>query len=415
MKKKLRTWLVKLGHPDGEDVVLSLLGLLAHQAYKGESLVGQIAEMQNAVVDAEASHFVILPGMTESSIDGQATLHFEGFAIGPLKDATLKSRCSRAGSDFFIRYGAGLKGRFTLESPTYMRRLFNWLPFLESHSDISLASRPYQLVLNYYEAMSRHHIDMMWNDFSEKQLLYTGLGHAVLNVRQFSRQIGTQRITVYLGISRKKGHGGYVVPYVASTTMLIPSPEEKGAHIQMMKERYAFESLSKSFLYPLLLSVCRSVEQARGFKIEERMDEAFLYSVIALEQVFSEKESTTKRVSERTALVVHRQLGIDYSEAKRRMEKLYDSRSRFVHRGERIKAELIIDIEPVVTAVIRSLIYLCRQQTSVSPEFNAKWLKSLDYIVAGFGAGKQPSEDDLMENGILPTDHSLSRDEDEKR
>lgn len=404
LRKKLRAWLVQLAHPEGDDIVLSLLGLLAYDAERGVSLIDQILKLEGTFVEAETSHFVVLPGPAATASNAQTQLRHDGFSLGPLNDSLLKSRCNRAGSDFFTRYGAQLLGSYAVESPVYRRRLMDWASFLNDQPRMTIESRAYQLVLDYYEAMARYHLDMMWHDFSEKQLLYVGLGHSILNVRQFSREIGTQRITVYLGLTGKKKNAGYVVPTSSQRTFYIPPPTKQAAKLEALQHQYALKSLAGSALYPLLQSVCRSVEQADTFRSEERPDEAFLYSVIALEQVFSERENTTKAVSGRTAMLVHRQLKMDYPAAQRRIEELYDLRSRFVHDGKPVPIGKNLEIAPVVLAVIRSLIHLCRQQESASAEFKKSWLKRLDYLVAGVGAGKPPSEADLMENGILPSE-----------
>lgn len=404
LKKKLRAWLAASSHPNGDDVILSLLGLFAYSVRSKVGMDDQITTWESLLREASVSHFIVLPGSAASATNAQTPLRHAGFELGLLNDSLLKSRCNRAGSDYFERYGAGLKGRLTLQSPVYERRVINWSQILKSERNLSVRSLPYQLVLSYYEAMAAHHINMMWNDFSEKQLLYVGLGYGILNVRQFSKELGAERITVYLGLDGSSDCAGYVVPNQSSRTIAIPPPEEKSAHLQTLRAKYGIDELAGSSLYPLLQSVCRSVGQADTFSCEDRVDEAFLYSVIALEQVFSEKESTTKKISERTALLTHCQLGLDYKAARKRIEVLYDARSKFVHKGVSINPEQALEIEPIVRAVVRSLIHLCRTKEAPS---HAEWLAKLDYLIAGFiNVGKTPNEQEMLANGILLPDES---------
>ena len=147
----------------------------------------------------------------------------------------------------------------------------------------------------------------------------------------------------------------------------------------------------------------------------QRLDESFLLLIIAIEQVFSEREKTTQAVASRTAIAASRAL-ISTTPQPRSTSPLSmmfgaDSCTkanlrqclrgfRYSYHGDN-PTEDRQAANALGEAVIRCLIRLCLLPGAEEEGFHERWLKRLDYLVAGIEAGKAPSDSELAENGLI--------------
>jgi hypothetical protein len=400
---KLNKWLVRESHPTSQRMINALIEVILELMRPGRSLVDALQQLHSRLKSADVSHFAFLPTVVPEKERG-GLLEFEGFAFGHFDLDDLKYRCQRAGTDFFDLYSKLLEGRPAISTPIYKRVIFDMVAMLRKVPNFTWESPLYQAVLRYFEALAAEHFEMTWSEFGEKKLLIEAFGYGIVDEEILRRLPGLWKITIYLNFGAPDHSAGYVVPDIASKTLGLPHLGEMQMAIQILEKEYQFDNLHRSSLHSLLLSICRSIATSRRFRTEQRLDEAYLHQVIALEQVFSEKEKTTQAVGGRTAALVHRQLGMTYQEAKKAIVKLYDSRSLFVHKGQRVAPENLVRIEPVSLAVVKALIHLCHLPESAEEGFCAAWLKRLDYFIAGYEAGVEPSAEMALANGLIEAD-----------
>jgi hypothetical protein len=404
--EKINRWLIEVSHPTSPRMVNVIIEVLMHLMSKPMTLVQALDILSSKLRTANVSHFAFLP--TKPPLQELSEcLRFGDFLIGKLDLAPLKSRSQRAGSDFFNLYGKDLVGLPGIQSPIYKRTIFDLVTFLHKTCPNFTWDTPfYQITLRYFEALAAEHFEMTWSDFSEKKLMIEAFGCSIIEEEVLRRLPGLWKITIYLDF-KAFGDAGYVVPEISSKIIGLPHLGKMQAAIESLEETYRFSELTNSVLCTLLQSVCRSVVISRRFRSEQKLNEAFLHQVIALEQVFSEKEKTTQAVGGRTAILVHRQLGLSYSDAKKLIIKLYDARSQFVHRGQKVRPELFDQIEPVAMAVVKSLIHLSHQPDSSSDDFVDNWLKRLNAVIAIFDAGMPISSEMALANGLIEADALL--------
>lgn len=382
------------------NALIEVIVLLKHQ---GESLVEVIQKLHGLLNTADVSHFAFMPALLPEA-ERCDSLEFEEFKFGALDLKDLKHRCTKAGSDFFDLHGKTLNGRPAISSPIYKRVIFDMVSILKASPGYKWESPIYQAILRYFEALAAEHFEMMWSDYGEKKLLIDAFGCGIVDEEILRRLSDLSKITIYLNFGSPNHGAGYVVPVITEKKLGMPHISEIQSAIDSLESAYQFSKLQGSSLYTLLRSVCRSTVSSKRFRSEQRLDEAYLHQVIALEQVFSEKEKTTQAVGGRTAALTHTQLGLSYKEAKDFIIKLYAARSRFVHDGEKVPSELLERIEPVVLAVMKSLIHLCHFPESKADGFPEEWLKRLDYIIAGFDAGIHPTAEMAIANGLIAPD-----------
>jgi hypothetical protein len=355
--------------------------------------------MGNSLIESDASHFFIMP----QALDDDGNLSFGGFDLSALNEQALRSRCMRARSDFFEKYQKQIRGKLCIQSPVYSRKVLNLVNWLAEIRCFNPSSSACQSVLAYFEAVSKIHLKMMWHDFSEKQLIHVGLGsHLFPNVREIEKLLGAHPVTIYLKLSLPAGReAGYVVPNQQSRSLYFPPLAEKAAHMKAVSDRYRLSHLERAPLYPLLLNVCRSISNASSLSEEARHDESFLASIIALEQVFSERNGIARAISGRTAALTHRQLNMAFEEASQMIRRFYDSRSKFVHEGKAVPLEDRRQIKPVLDALVKAMISLCDLEAHPRPLNHQEWLDELDAIRERLKNGERPNLSELLKAGIL--------------
>jgi Apea-like HEPN len=121
--------------------------------------------------------------------------------------------------------------------------------------------------------------------------------------------------------------------------------------------------------------------------------------VIALELIFGERQAIQRSVSERVALITHRQNGRSFTQQQEWIDAIYDLRSRYVHDGKEVTDEPQLQrLRILCEQVFRSLLRLQAahpDRSSRGKETMTKWLHEVDYLAKGLIAGKQPTESQL--------------------
>jgi hypothetical protein len=82
-------------------------------------------------------------------------------------------------------------------------------------------------------------------------------------------------------------------------------------------------------------------------------------------------------------------MGVGFDEQIKRIQKLYDQRSRYVHAGEPVREPTVGEARNICREVLWTLL---RLQNGPKPNMTiSEWLSTLDYIIAAIEA-KRPVE-----------------------
>ena len=83
------------------------------------------------------------------------------------------------------------------------------------------------LLLNYFERISRLHFEFMWSHLDRTQMLASPFGAHLLDVLSFRSDMGqfAEMVTVYLGFSRIEA--GYIVPEQGTREINQPGPDSE--------------------------------------------------------------------------------------------------------------------------------------------------------------------------------------------
>jgi len=396
-RQKILQLLREANHVASEPVADAVLGCIIGAASTGAERAKCLEDALARFHKAEVSHYFVLPNSAIAK-----PVNFEGYRLGEIDLAVLTSRSNRARSDFAQLYGQELKGRFTLQSPCFRHVVIDFLK-LGYDSGLFAESQVWRgLLLNYFERISRQHFEYMWDHLERTQVLCAPFGADFLDVQNIKGDLGkfANRITIYLECSRVPG--GYVVPEVGGVTLNQPGPDSESfsrylAHCKM----YHLAEIGDSELGRASLVCANFCQQAKRFLENQRPDDAALYATICLENLFSEKNATSEAICTRTAALAFLRLAPNFSEAERELRKLYDARSSFVHSGKSIHPSQAERLVAYARETLRSLLVLHLTPANRNSGFLIKWIKNLDFIIAGMEAGRTFEPAFLAENGIF--------------
>ncbi len=395
-RQKILNILLEEKHVATEPVAEAILGCVVKAATSGKERAAFLEDFLTGFETVDVSHFFTLPNMAFTE-----PLHIDGYTFGAINLPVLTSRCNRAHSDFAQLHSSKLAGRVTLQSPEFRHVV---LSFIKAHMSCERSSDKFwqKLLLNYFERISRLHFEYMWSHLERTQVLAAPFGADILDVQNLRAEIGkfAQSVTIYLGFPRKEI--GYVVPEGRVLTLNQPGPDSEAfKRFTDYRANYRVSEVGDSELGRTLFACAGFCQQAIRFLQSGRPDDAALYATICLEQLFSEKQSTAEAVCSRAAVLTHLRLADSFANAEKEMRKLYDARSAFVHSGKSVTPTQAERLIAYARETLRSMLVLHLNPENRSTGFLEKWLKNLDFIIAGITAGKTIDAVFLAECGIF--------------
>jgi hypothetical protein len=179
------------------------------------------------------------------------------------------------------------------------------------------------------------------------------------------------------------------------------------AILKELRDLYEVNGFSQSPLHQSIKLFADFVARARRHHLDNLLSEALLHYVIALELIFGDRDAIQKSVSSRVALLAYPDSGKSFLEQRKWIDKIYDMRSQYVHKGTEINAaESVEQLRAQCEKVFRCLLRL--QVSEQTQDRLDNWLRELDYLTAGLMAGKQPTENQLYDAYIKARSENLT-------
>lgn len=394
-RSKIVQRLREINHIASDELADAVLCLAVGAANTGSARARELSDLLAQSALCEVSHFLAFP---HEAIKQQ--IRFDGYTLGPIAMPVLQSRCSRAHSDFYELYAKNIAGRFCIQSPDFRHAVISLIKIRQS--GLLDGARGRDIVLNYFERLSRRHFDYMWEHLNRTQVLSAPFDSELIGVESFRRMASmlAWRITIYLDPTHRDL--GYVVPENTAINLnQIDSADERVKQFYDHRTTYHLEEIGDSELGRALLEAALFCQQAIQFLESGRANDAALYATICLEQLFSETRSTAEAVSTRAAAVTHLRLAASFSDAEKELRKLYDARSSFVHAGQPVKPAQAERLIAYSKETLRSLLILHLKPENRRAGFLDQWVRNLDFIVKGFEAGKIFEPAVLADSGIF--------------
>jgi hypothetical protein len=389
-------------HKADQSLARCVIGMFVLHPERRHNPVGVFNRLTSTIADADLSQFFVAP------VPCQGKIHpftLGEFTIGPANLSRIEHRTKKAGShDFFARWHHQLSDRFTVERNVVPCRAIG-IPTLRDEiikhiSWSQEARRVWERCATYYfHALAISYAQDFWDALLSDQHLLIAAGAPYLDERVIRRLTPGQMISVFRNIAG----GGFVAPIgqdfqvleVAGVDTRIPKV------IAELREQFGFAAYNETDVHHTLRTFALFLSKARRHELDGRMGEAFLHHIIALDLLFGEKDSATVSVSRRTAIIVHTALDITLGAAQKMINQLYDTRSKYVHRGIEMPNEEIAKAANVCREVLFALLRF-QHDAKQSKTING-WLKNLDYLNSAIDAGKPIAMDELSALGIATT------------
>lgn len=375
LNKVISDALVRLDHPSSAKIVGALLGLFMHMESRFDAPTQTFDYLLSQIKGADLTQLVIIPAVAANDFE----ISFGQFSVAPLNLSRLQQRSGDAGSDYAARSATRLQGRYAIERARHKRVALDYFVLVSKFANGSKAqnSRVTALFEAYFEFLSREYARDFWIEFDRQQEVQVSLGATYLPPRTFQEMQYVEDVTIFEKIGN---HLGFVSPAVLRFTQIdIGNVETRLPELQKELRQLGFAGFGKNDLDQKLQSFIHYCFRGRQLSIEENFTEAFLHQMIALEVLVGEKKANVQTVSRRVAIIVYRELGESITTAAKRLSRLYDLRSKYVHAGVPIERSDTENLYEVTQAVIRNMFRLRRENKNATQVgFVEKWRTLLD-------------------------------------
>jgi hypothetical protein len=230
----------------------------------------------------------------------------------------------------------------------------------------------------------------------EEQNLMIACGSSYLDERQLQAAPLCKSVSIFLKVANS---WGYVTPGVvsgfevdfASTDRHIPQV------ISRLKCEFGIDPAGE--LAPVLRNYAQFLSKAKRYRNERLDNDAYVHYVISLELLFGERSRVSDSISKRIATIVFGPFGVSITEAEKKLDKLYDARSRYVHGGQTVDPKLLKEVNDICEEVLWAMLRRIRQN-GAGDDMIQRWTRDLDYVYSALSAGKVLSDEDMRSCGI---------------
>lgn len=409
---KLKTELRQRGHISNDTTAGLIMAIFCSLPRAEDSSV----EIMNFVLeqfgDIDVNQYYVFPKF-ENTRDTLQSFRLGQFDFGSLRSERLEYQCKRADSDYFVRYEQKLRGRLCIERKHFKtvavdvcplwRRFPGLVNYEVKLTPQGVGMTAFQAAVdNYYRGLAEVTAESFFDALLEEQHLFLAIGAPYLDERTLRQVPHSDLITVFLNIGVKKagfvaplGIGNWVKVQFSNLDEIIPSC------INDLRTQFEFTDYTDWDLHQSIRSFALFMSKARRHEIDERIDEAFLHYIIALDLMFGVKEKSTESVANRVAFLVHGSFGKSFDGQRKRVKEFYDTRSKYVHKGEKVDSSLLSEVCSVCREVLHSLLRLNRERDAKDGDCIDDWIGQIDYFAKGLEIGKNPTPSELKSLGVM--------------
>jgi hypothetical protein len=377
-------------------IALATLAAIASTADSDVSAVDHANACLSHVHTSDVFQYLVLPSTCRRDYETA----FGEFTIRPFDPDRLLYWARRGGSSYPLDLNA-LAGRTALERDRFATPILNWdaLPaaaWRAAHQRNAILPQAVQDI--YYAAVADHHFREIPTLIRDRTRVLEAGSLVHLDVESLFDAMFSQR----LGLFRWDSDSGKQRTWAVLSTMRgfnvnLAPPELVAQCRGWLETELGFVGLDPTKpLDRTLDAFCGLLQRAHDHRLNDRLDEAALHFVIALDFLLGSERRSTESVSERAAVLVYRPLGRTLDDQARRIRHVYDARSKYVHEGRAIPKPEIAEAERVATEVLWALLAVSGRGAVTT---TSQWLNKVDYVLAALRDGRAVAEEDLVAIG----------------
>jgi hypothetical protein len=392
--KRLGEEVRKSKHLAGDSMLRLLLGMSAASRPLETSAVAHFNNMLDKICECDCSSFLI--GRIEER--SAARKKIGNFYVGQVDVEKIRYRCKKVRCDFFSRYPDAFQDSYGVEKePSKIRVIdFGAVP-----SPRVQRSKVSAMEDEYFDLISLHLFKEFVQEFGEETLLANALGAPFLDLQGLLAMNGSF-VSIFQKIgSREVGH---FRPIGSGGSIVFRRPEGEISNVQTaLREQFSFSRFDDIEVHHSLRSFSKLVVRARRLREDGAALEAFLACVIALESIFvDDRVAIARSLSNRLAVVAAGPLAQRVAEVEKLITKIYDSRSKYVHKGIEVSKDYLEAVWRIVEAAIEAMLRLQANSPDRGLISMESWLKKLDHLYTSLAADETPPASKFIENGLVP-------------
>jgi hypothetical protein len=365
----------------------------------------------NLLLDHISEARVIQWAVLVSPSTGADQYRFGDFTYGELDMALFRSRCDRAGSDFYHLYRDRLQGRRSICRDSREIKVLEANDItIPANLDTAAEKLIYRLTNDYYGEVAEGERRVFMIDLDRQQAIFGAGGLGTIPAEPLMQMSAfTQWITV---ITRQQKLRGWVVPNQTVFRVSTTEPRALAEGYNNITKQLKLHDWQRRPLDPWIQNYCHYITAAQDYHRNGRIEEALLHLVFGLDLLLGGEagDALTTVLAERVAFLSHCSLVRSLKEVSDFMRDCYDLRSGYVHRGGKgtlgeTKGSLALEarldlLSQVARAVLGAACFARLQAWSQLEEARYAWIKRIDVLRAKRDAGLGVDEADLAGLGV---------------
>jgi hypothetical protein len=176
--------------------------------------------------------------------------------------------------------------------------------------------------------------------------------------------------------------------------------EQYSLSAKELQEKYSFSGFKEFELHQTIKNYVHFLSRARELYLENHIDDSFLNYIIAIDLLLGDENVLAKSVTRRTSVLTHKQFNNTFHQQTKKINKLYKSRSKFVHEGKSVEENELDEIVENVDEIFKCLMRLQNNKDAKEKNYREKWIKELDFLASAAEAGRDISEEDFRNVGV---------------
>jgi hypothetical protein len=244
------------------------------------------------------------------------------------------------------------------------------------------------LMQYYFDDVSAALFEQFWKAHLESQYVTAAAGADLLDRAFLESLHGTSWLSIYWGLNILGVNG--IISWITEETHLKANLALRvyslGNELSRAEERMQAELGSGPYRKTSsLLNFARLVARARELQNKSYVEESFTLLMVAIESLVAGRDSISDTLSRRVGALWAISADKSFQDCFKDVQRLYDSRSRFVHEGGAINVEAL----SVLQELCRLVFFAAYRSQARFVDYDeikwkARWVSVLDYICACF-------------------------------